>query len=56
MSKTRGGAYVKDQHVKTELASIDRELKGLRRKIVALEKRRDELVGGGGKTPAARVK
>ena len=56
VTRTRGGAYLEDQRVKTELAGIGRETKCLKGKIAALEKRRAELVGGGAKTPTARLR
>ena len=55
VARQRGGAYVKDQKLKTELAAIDREVKGLKRKIAALEKRRKELAGDG-VTPGSKLK
>jgi len=41
-----GDDYLKTQRTRTELARIDRELKRLRRQIVALEKQKSELAAG----------
>lgn len=43
--KTRhGDSYPKDQQAKTELARINRELKGLKTQIAALEGRKSKLI------------
>jgi hypothetical protein len=44
VKKKHGDSYLKDQQGKTELARINRELKRLKTQIVALEKRKSELV------------
>ena len=48
--KERNGAnYLKDRQVKTELASINRELKRLRGQIALLEERKSRLIAYSGK-------
>ena len=48
VEEQRGHEYLKDRRVKAELASINRELRRLKKEIVALEKRRSELIATGG--------
>ena len=38
-----GGAYLKDQQARTELARINRELRRLKTQVAALEQRRSQL-------------
>ena len=40
----RGSVFLRDRQAKTELARINRELKKLKTQVVALEKRKSELV------------
>lgn len=55
VARKRGDAYVRDQEANRELLGIDREIRGLRRKMSALEERRAALVASGrGKKEAAR--
>ena len=42
--KKRGKGYLEGQRTKTELAGIDREVRRLRARITALEKRKSELL------------
>ena len=42
--KKHGGKYLKDQQAKTELASINRELKRLKTQVAALEERKSKLM------------
>jgi hypothetical protein len=44
VKKKHGGDYLKDRQAKTELASINRELKRLKTQIAALEKRKLKLL------------
>ena len=44
VKKGRGSKYLKEQQTKTELAQINRQLKKLKTQMVALEKRRLELL------------
>ncbi len=44
VKKTHGGAYLKDQRAKTELAHINRELRRLRTQMAALEARKAALI------------
>ncbi len=46
VKKKHGADYLQDQKAKTELRRINRELKGLKAKITALEKRKSELEAG----------
>ena len=41
--------YLSDRQAKTELASINRELKRLKGQIAALEERKSKLIAGSGK-------
>ena len=45
IKKKHGGNYLKDRQAKTELASIDRELKRLKTQIATLEERKSKLLG-----------
>lgn len=48
--KDRHGAnYLSDRQARTELASINRELKRLKGQIAALEERKSKLIAGSGK-------
>ncbi len=40
-----GADYLKEKKIKMELSQINRELKALKAKIIALEKRKSELLG-----------
>ncbi|HEX9640984.1 MAG TPA: hypothetical protein VGB13_06700, partial [Candidatus Krumholzibacteria bacterium] len=42
--KQRGGGYLQEQQAKSELARIQRELKRLKRQVVALEERQSKLL------------
>lgn len=44
VKKQHGDAFLKDQKAKTELASINREIKRLKTQIAALEERRAALI------------
>ena len=44
VKKKHGAAYLKDQQAKTEVASINRELKRLKTHIAALEERKSKLM------------
>ncbi len=44
VKKERGGAYLKDQQVKTELGGINRELKRLKTRAAVLEERKAKLM------------
>ena len=44
-----GGDYLKDRQAKTELASIDRELRRLKAQIARLEERKSKLISEPGK-------
>ena len=46
VAKKRGGNYLKDQKAKTELASINLNLKRLKAQIVKLEERKGKLLAG----------
>ncbi|MBI5545968.1 MAG: hypothetical protein HY901_18920 [Deltaproteobacteria bacterium] len=43
VKKAHGGGFLEDQKTKTELAQVNRELKRLKKKMTALERRRAEL-------------
>lgn len=45
----RGNEYLKERQAKTELASINRELKRLKAQIAQLEERKSKLTAGSGK-------
>jgi len=49
VKRKHGVDYLKDQKAKTELARVNRELKGLKRQVAALEKRKSQLVAEYGK-------
>lgn len=44
VKKKHGDNYLKDRQAKTELASINRELKRLKTQIAALEERKSKLI------------
>ena len=44
-----GANYLSDRQARTELASINRELKRLKGQIAALEERKSKLIAGSGK-------
>lgn len=46
--KTLGEDQLKERRARTELASINRELKRLKAQVAALEERRAKLIGEGG--------
>jgi len=46
VKKGHGADYLKNRMAQTELARIDRELRGLRRKIAALERQKSKLIAG----------
>ena len=48
VTERRGADYLRDRRAKTELASIDRELKRLKRQIAALQVRKSKLIAGSG--------
>lgn len=49
VKERHGAKYLRDRQTKTELATINRELKRLKGQIVVLEKRREKLVARPGK-------
>jgi len=49
VKKKHGGKYLKDRQAKTELASVNRELRRLKTETARLEKRKSELIAGIGK-------
>jgi len=49
VTEAHGSDYLRDRQAKTELARINRELKGLKTQIAALEERRSELLAELGK-------
>jgi hypothetical protein len=51
-----GDNYLKDRQAKTELARINRELKGLKTQIAALEEQKSKLIADlGGSMASARL-
>ena len=56
VEKTRGGDYLRDSQVKTELTRIDRELKRLKTQIAALEERKSKVLANRGRTRRTRSK
>lgn len=46
VEEQRGRNYLNDRRVKMELASINREIRRLRKELATLEKRKSELVAG----------
>ncbi|MCX6634137.1 MAG: hypothetical protein NT090_03475 [Acidobacteria bacterium] len=56
VTKKHGDNYLKDRQAKTELARINRELKGLKTQIAALEERKSKLIADlGGSMASARL-
>ena len=49
VGSVHGQTHLKDQKGKTELASLNRELKRLKAQVAALEERRAKLIGGAGR-------
>ena len=49
VTKKHGDNYLKDQQVKTELARINRELKGLKTQIAALEEQKSKPIAAHGR-------
>jgi len=49
VTKKHGDNYLKDQQVKTELARINRELKGLKTQIATLEQQKSKLIAARGR-------
>ena len=45
VKKKHGGAFLKDQQARTELARVNRELKRLKTQLAALEERKAMLIG-----------
>ena len=46
VKKKHGGNYLKDRQAKTELASINRELRRLKTQMARLEERKSKLIAG----------
>ncbi len=44
IEKTHGGDYLQDKQAKTELATVNRELKNLKKQIAVLEERKSNLL------------
>ena len=47
VEEQRGRKYLRDRRAKAQLASINRDLRRLKKEIAALEKRRSELIATG---------